>query len=162
MKPSVQDILAAAQKALQEKVAPVVEDPWAASALRSMDAILNHLQARVPVEGPVLYEDNEEITAILSTLDIDLASADPALAEDVRRFLGAAATLKETAYPSVDRLSDLNIQGREVIDKLLRLCIARQDQGSFGETHATIRAYLDRHIERETAFYFPTFVGRPV
>jgi len=162
MRPSVQEILAAAQKALQEKVAPVVEDQWAASALRSMDAILNHLQARVPIEGPVLYEDNEDIVALLSSLNVDLAAADATLAEDLQRFLGAAATLKETAYPAVDSLSALNIQGREVIDNLLRLCIARQDESTFGDTHANIRTYLDRHIERERAFYFPTFVGRPV
>lgn len=162
MKPSVQDIIDAAQKALREKVAPVVEDQWAASALRSLDAILSHLHARVPVEGPMLYEDNLDLVEILSGLTADLAQK-PGLDDAVKSFLAAAARLREIPYPSVDMLCDLNIQGRAVIDDLLILCIGnKKDEGAFGETHRKIRAYLDRHIERERSFYFPTFVGRPV
>jgi len=162
MKPSTQDIIAAVQQTLKEKVAPLVDDPWGASALRSVDAILQHLHARVPVEGPVLYEDNDDIVSLLSSLRIDLASDDASLDQEIQQFLKAAANLKETAYPNVDRLADLNIQGRELVDKLLRLCVAKQGQASYRETRVNIRAYLDRHIERETAFFFPTFVGRPV
>lgn len=161
MKPSIQDIIEAAQKALREKVVPVVEDQWAASALRSLDAIFSHLHARVPVEGPMLFEDNLELVDIISGLTIDL-SGKPGLDSAANAFLSAAARLREIAYPSVDMLCDLNIQGRTVIDDLLLLCIGKKDEGEYGRTHQKIRAYLDRHIERERSFYFPTFVGRPV
>jgi hypothetical protein len=59
-------------------------------------------------------------------------------------------------------LCELNVKGRELVDAILVLCIAQRDRGPYGQLHRDIRAYLDRHIEREHAFYFPTFVGRPV
>lgn len=165
MKPSMQQMIEAAQKALNEQVAPNVSDQWAASALRSVDVILSHLRARAPVEGPMLYADNQDLAALLDWVagaaDLSLAQA-PELGSAIVRFVADARALAASGYPPVDALSDLNIRGRELVDALLLLCHARADAGAAGTVHAALRAYLERHIAREHDFFFPTFVGRPV
>lgn len=165
MKPTVQDILAAAQKALNEVVAPDVKDEFAASALRSIDVILNHLRARVPVEGPMLYEDIGDLAQVMGSVLSALGDDAGALVEPVRAYIGEAAALLASGYPAVDTLADSNIKGRGLIDELL-LAARRaelQGQGKGGaDAHAAIRGYLERHQAREQSFYFPTFVGRPV
>jgi len=159
MKPSVEQMLEAAQLALREKVATVVTDQWAASALRSVDVILSHLQARVPVEGPMLFEDNRDLAAVLGEAAAALPGTEmaPALAA----FAAEEAELAQT-YPSVNALSDLNIRGRTVLDDLLIFCHARREDPAAAKIHDQLRAYLNRHLDRERPFFFPTFVGRPV
>jgi hypothetical protein len=167
MQPSVEQMLEAAQLALREKVAPVVTDQWAASALRSVDVILSHLQARAPVEGPMLFEDNRDLAEVLSgaAKNLPLAGAkitdgtsmDMALAG----FVTAAAALAQN-YPSVLALSELNIRGRTLLDELLLFCHARKNDPQTEAVHESLRGYLHRHLDRERPFFFPTFVGRPV
>ncbi|GLR65691.1 hypothetical protein GCM10010909_03690 [Acidocella aquatica] len=166
MKPSVEQMLEAMQLALREKVSPVVSDQWAASALRSVDVILNHLQARTPVEGPMLYEDNRDLAAVLEgagglSLAGEMASNGDVLA---KALAGFAADVAESAqgYPAVAVLSALNVRGRYLLDDLLRVCHARRGQPGVERVHTALRGYLDRHIERERPFFFPTYVGRPV
>lgn len=165
MKPSVQQMLEAAQKALNEQVAPHVSDQWAASALRSVDVILSHLRARTPVEGPMLYDDNHDLAELLGWVggaaDLSLVQV-PELGTDIARFVLDARALAASGYPAVDALCDLNIRGRDLVDALLLLCHSRADAGAAGTVHAALRAYLERHIAREHDFFFPTFVGRPV
>jgi len=159
MKPSVEQMLEAAQLALREKVATVVTDQWAASALRSVDVILSHLQARVPVEGPMLYEDNRDLAAVLNEAfaalpHTGMASAFQAFAADEEDF--------SRAYPSVTALSELNIRGRTLLDDLLVFCHARKDDPAIASVHGQLRGYLSRHLDRERPLFFPVFVGRPV
>ncbi len=166
MKPSVEQMLEAMQLALREKVSPVVSDQWAASALRSVDVILSHLQARTPVEGPMLYEDNHDLAAVLAEA-ADLNLAGEITSENVAltaALAGFAADVKAMAqgYPAVSALSALNVRGRFLLDDLLRVCHARKGQPGVEQVHAALRLYLDRHIDRERQFFFPTYVGRPV
>lgn len=153
MKPSVEQMLEAAQLALREHVAPLATDPWAASALRSVDVILSHLQARVPVEGPMLYEDNRDLADVLAKA-ADFA-LDAKLHERLSTFAAEQAAM--AAYPSVNALADLNIKGRGLLDELLIFCHAQKEE----TVHDALRGYLERHLERERPFYFPVFVGRP-
>jgi len=153
MKPSVEQMLEAAQLALREHVAPLATDQWAASALRSVDVILSHLQARVPVEGPMLYEDNRDLAGVLAkAVDLDLGAN---LREALDAFAAEQPAMNE--YPSVNALADLNIKGRGLLDELLIFCHARNEE----VVHDALRGYLERHLERERPFYFPVFVGRP-
>ena len=145
MKPSVEQMLEAMQLALREKVSPVVTDQWAASALRSVDVILNHLQARTPVEGPMLYEDNRDLAAVLDgagglSLAGEVSSEGAVLTEALAGFAADVVAMAQ-GYPAVAVLS-----GQEAAEQL----------------HVALRAYLDRHVEREQPFFFPTYVGRPV
>jgi hypothetical protein len=158
MRPSAEAMMQAAQKALRELVAPVVADQWAASALRSVDVILNHLQARTPVEGPMLYEDNGDLAAVLGkVLESGLFAA---VGGRLKDFRAEANELRQT-YPPVAALSELNTRGREILDEVLRLCHASKDHRA-AFLHQELRDYLTRHLEREQTLFFPTFVGRPV
>ena len=166
MKPSVEQMLEAMQLALREKVSPVVSDQWAASALRSVDVILNHLQARTPVEGPMLYADNRDLAAVLAgagglSLAGEMTSEGAALVDELAGFAAEAAALAQ-GYPAVCELAALNVRGRFLLDDLLRVCHARRGQPGVEELHTALRGYLDRHIDRERPFFFPTYVGRPV
>ena len=162
MKPSVQEMITSVQAALREKVAPQVDDPWAASTLRSVDVILEHLRARTPVEGPMLYQDNGDLLECFTAISEVEELNQPGIKQGLADFLGAAETLNNDDYPSVDQLNDLNLQGRKLVDDMLLLCMEQQDSGRLEHVHAVLRAYLDRHIERERDFYFPVFVGRPI
>jgi hypothetical protein len=152
MMPLSEAMLAAAQLALKEHVAPVVEDQWAASALRSVDVILQHLQARVPGEGPMLHADTRDLADVLANVSQALGAGDV-----IQAFGQEAQTLLD-GYASVGDLAALNCKGRQIVDDLLHVCRKRQAD----EAHAKLHAYLMRHVERESPYFFPTYVGRPV
>ena len=157
MMPTSRQMLAAMQLALHEHVAPKIDDQWAQSALRSIDVILNHLQARVPAEGPMLHEDSTELLALLSSVQQRLSYAEPALAD----FLAQAPDVL-AGYAPVETLQALNHRGREAVDALLHHCQARKDDAAHVAVHAELRAYLLKYADRESGFFFPTYVGRPV
>jgi hypothetical protein len=161
MKPSVQQLIKATQESLREKVVPVVEDQWAASTLRSVDLILSHLHARTQIEGPMLFEDNKELVALMTNLEVPLDGL-PEIATKATLFLDRASNVSSEEYPTVDTLAELNILGRGLVDDLLNLCISRPDIAPYAHLHKQLQHYLIRHVEREREFYFPTFVGRPV
>lgn len=167
MMPSVEQMLEAAQTALRDFVVPNVDDQWAASALRSVDVILSHLQARTPVEGPMLHADTGDLAILLASASAALELADArssdgtVIVDDLAAFArDAAATL--AGYAAVADLALLNMRGRQLVDDLLLFCHARRDDGAAKAVHDDLRAYLMRHLERESAFFFPTYVGRPV
>lgn len=161
MMPTTQQMLAAVQLALQEHVAPEVDDQWARSALRSVDVILNHLQARVPEEGPMLHEDSGELFALLSRARARLNLGDAALGSALGAFLAEAPSLLE-GYSRVEALQALNHRGREVVDGLLHHCHEHKGDAAADAIHAELRAWLLVHANRESGFFFPTYVGRPV
>ncbi|MCG2840939.1 hypothetical protein L6Q21_08090 [Sandaracinobacter sp. RS1-74] len=157
MMPTSQQMLAAMQLALKEHVTPLVDDQWAQSALRSVDVILNHLQVRVAEEGPMLHADTSELLELLRAAGTRAGYADAALHD----FLAEApATL--AGYARVDALQALNHRGREIVDRLLLHCDAQRADAGVAGLHADLRAYLLRHADRESGFFFPTYVGRPV
>ncbi len=157
MMPTTEQILAAVQLALREHVAPKVDDQWAQSALRSVDVILNHLQARTPVEGPMLHEDTSELVALLSAVREQLKLDDEAL---IGFLSDAPACL--AGYARVDALQALNHRGRACVDNLLRHCNVHKGEAAADAVHADLRAYLLRHADRENPLFFPTYVGRPL
>lgn len=158
MMPKAEDMLAAVQLALKEHVVPIAEGhQWAASALRSVDVILNHLQARVPVEGPILHADTTELLELLGKAKTALGDT----VEGQDAFLTEAPAVL-AGYATVGDLHALNHRGREVVDLLLRHCHARKGEEATQAAHADLRAYLVRHTDRESPFFFPTYVGRPV
>lgn len=157
MMPTAEQMLAAVQLALREHVVPQIEDQWAQSALRSVDVILNHLQARVPAEGPMLHQDTAELADLLTTAQAALPADDAALGA----FLDEAPDML-AGYARVDALQALNHRGREALDRMLVRCQARKGDATADGVHADLRAYLIRHADRESGFFFPTYVGRPV
>jgi len=157
MMPTSTQMLAAMQLAISEHVAPNVTDQWAQSALRSIDAILNHLQARVPVEGPMLHADTQELEDVLASASLALGHSDPS----VVAFLAEAPEIL-AGYAAVEALQALNHRGREALEGLLLHCRSHKGDPAADTVHAELRAYLLRHADRESAFFFPVYVGRPV
>lgn len=157
MMPTTQQMLAAVQLALKEHVTPKVEDEWAQSALRSVDVILHHLQARVPVEGPMLHEDTLELAGLLTSAEARLSIGDAELEAFVSEALGLPKS-----YPAIEELQALNHRGREVINTLLERCHAQKGDKVADAVHADLRDWLLKHADRESSFFFPTYVGRPV
>jgi hypothetical protein len=156
MMPLSEEMLAAAQLALNEHVAPMVDDQWAASALRSVDVILRHLQARVPGEGPMLHADTRDLAEVLDAVAEALDAG-----ESVREFRREAQDVLD-GYASVGDLAALNCKGRQIVDDLLHACRKRGDEGAAAGAHGILRAYLMRRVERESPYFFPVYVGRPV
>ncbi len=157
MMPTTQQMLAAMQLALQEHVVPKIDDQWAQSALRSVDVILNHLQARVPVEGSMLHEDTSELVVLLGAAAEWLDDRDAVL----NAFLTEAAAML-SGYARVDALQALNHRGREIVDTLLVRCHEHKGDTAHDAVLADLKAYVLRHADRESGFFFPTYVGRPV
>jgi hypothetical protein len=156
MMPTTEQMLAAMQLALNEHVAPHVNDQWAQSALRSVDVILNHLRARTPVEGPMLHGDTRELADLLTAEAARVGFADEGLAA----FLAEAPVLLD-GYARVDALQALNHRGRAALDRLLVHCHA-MGGAQADAVRGTLRAWLLGHADRESGFFFPTYVGRPV
>lgn len=167
MMPSAEDMLLAAQTALRDFVTPVVEDQWASSALRSVDVILSHLAARTAIEGPMLYEDNRDLVAVLAGTAAVAALADgPASSGGTIAAAIAVFEVRSDAllqgYPPVAELAAVNLMGRELVDDLLVACHALAGDAGAATLHDGLRAYLMRHVERESPLFFPIYVGRPV
>lgn len=156
MMPTTEQMLAAVQLALREHVVPQVTDQWAQSALRSVEVILNHLQARTPVEGPMLHADTQELLDLLGPAQARVGFDDDGL----RAFLAEAPAVL-AGYAPVDVLQALNHRGREALDRLLVHCHARNDAAADGYL-VELRSWLLAHADRESGFFFPTYVGRPV
>ena len=156
MMPTTEQMLAAVQLALREHVVPQVSDQWAQSALRSVEVILNHLQVRTAIEGPMLHGDTQELVDLLKPAAELAGFADAGLAS----FLDEAPAVL-AGYARVDALQALNHRGREALDRLLVHCHGRDDAGSRAYL-AELRAWLLRHADRESSLFFPVYVGRPV
>jgi hypothetical protein len=156
MMPTAEQMIVAAQQALKDFVVPVVEDQWAASALRSVDVILSHLAVRTSIEGPMLHEDNLELVALLGKAE-DLGLGN----QETAAFRAEAAELLQN-YASVFDLFALNHRGREAVDALLLVCRERRGEAAVDVYHDDLRAYLLRHADRESPLFFPVYVGRPV
>lgn len=157
MMPTTQQILASMQLALKEHVEPKLDDKWALSAMRSVDALLNHLQARVPSEGPMLHEDTTDLFAVLgkvaATTDVQVPTLSRFLADTPGVLAG---------YASVEALQAINHIGREAVGEVLELFHAVTDGDAVRQAQRDLGEYLRRHAERESPFFFPVFVGRPV
>jgi hypothetical protein len=107
MQPTAQQLVRSIVWSLDERVAPHVEDKWAASTLRSIHCLLEHLAVRVEAEGPLLHEDNADLAATSITLVGLLAGArgSVAAARDALVAVGARTWREPGAYPTLASLT---------------------------------------------------------
>ena len=69
MNPTSRELIEAIAEALRTDIAPLVEDqPWPASELRTIDALLAHLAMRVELEHEMLIADDADLDAVLTAL----------------------------------------------------------------------------------------------
>ena len=105
----------------------------------------------------MLHEDTSELAGILEraseSLSPDIGELDDFLAQAPEILAG---------YAPVEDLQALNHLGRQAVDALMRHCHEKKDADEAGAVHEELRGYLQRHSDRESAFFFPVFVGRPV
>jgi hypothetical protein len=69
MEPSTSELVERIATALRERIAPLVADqPWPASELRSIDALLALVAARIEHEAEVVAADNADLEPLLTRL----------------------------------------------------------------------------------------------
>ncbi len=164
MKPTTKQIIDGTSWVLDNRVAPEATEAWAASSLRSVRGLLQHLSVRVEREGPLLTEDNADMRALLSEAAARLADGGEAwrkLAPDAR-----AALVREwrdpAAYPTIASLDEENEALSSLLERLIHALHADGlDDPRRSETHEAVRAYLARQSERERPLYAPAFTGPP-
>lgn len=163
MRPSARQLIEGIDWSLQNRVAPVTEDKWAASTLRSVHCLLQHLAARVEGEGRLLHDDNSDLRTVLT---------------DVRGLLGEgpqwqgardAVTVQldhhwrePGDYPTGESLAAENEALRGVVDRLLldlHPVAVRNPDGPEAQALAEIDAYIRRRLEREQPFFVPAFLS---
>lgn len=87
MRPTVEEQLLGTCRILQSVVAPCVTEPYARTMLNGLIANLQMLAGALPAVPRFLADDNRDTTVLLAQLQ---AVAEPALAADIARALGAA------------------------------------------------------------------------
>jgi hypothetical protein len=161
MRPSARQLIEGIDWSLQNRVAPVTEDKWAASTLRSTHCLLQHLAVRVDQEGQLLHEDNADLRTVLGAVAARLTGAPWARERSAVEAALARAWREAGAYPTVASMSDENESMRGVVDDLVSVLHgAAPDQravadGALGD----VDAYLARRREREQPLFMPAFMA---
>lgn len=160
MRPSSSEILAGIAAALSGQVAPVVQDKWAASVLRSAVQLLGHLATRVEEEAGILREDNADARRTLAAIVPGIAG-EPDAAGPLRAAIEQAVAADDASTCDAAALAARNDAYQAAVEGLLRHreCHGRLDGG--GTIRDELHAYLARRLAREQHLYFPSFTGPP-
>jgi len=136
--PTSSELVTAIADALRNDIAPLLADqPWPASELRTIDALLAHLAVRIEHEDQVLRADNDELDALL----VELADAGvPIVLDAADTSLAAGNLARRTA---------------------LEAAIHAVHDGQHDQQVAAVRSYLRRAAMRERLLYQP-FSERPL
>ncbi|HWM71424.1 MAG TPA: hypothetical protein VNO35_32960 [Steroidobacteraceae bacterium] len=159
MRPTSRELIGAIVTALEQEVAPLVQDKWAASVLRSATQLLNHLSLRVEHEARVFIEDNQDVRHVLETIYRNLTvNADMA---SLRAALEGALQTPECPHHDVVALDARNEAYLIAVETLLKhRSLVRQATGGTS-VHEQLREYMRRRLKREHHLYFPVFTGPP-
>ena len=164
MRPSAREIIEGIAWTLDNRVAPHATEPWAASSLRSIRGLLQHLAERVEVEGPLLADDNADLRAVLAGALGRLGGNGAAwqtLAPGIRAAL-ERVWRDPAAYPTVASLSEENGALSALVERLIHALHADGlDDLARAATMAAVREYLARQAERERPLFLPAFTGPP-
>lgn len=163
MRPSARQLIEGIDWSLTQRVVPVTEDRWAASTLRSIHCLLQHLAARVEQEGQLLHDDNADLRSVLGEVRDLLAGVD-----GWQRTCAAVAAALERpwreagGYPTVDSLAAENDALRGLVDDMVRelhLPARRAPEGVEARVLAGLDAYLGRRLQREQPLFVPAFLS---
>lgn len=159
MRPTTRELISAIVTALEQEVAPLVQDKWAGSVLRSATQLLNHLSLRVEDEARVLIEDNKDVRRVLETIYRSLTVN--AQMASLRAAVEEALQATESPHHDVVALDARNEAYLVAVEKLLKhRNLVRQETGETS-VHEQLREYLRRRLKREHHLYFPVFTGPP-
>jgi hypothetical protein len=160
MRPSTHELLESIAVALERQVAPVVEDKWAASVLRSAVQLLGHLAVRTEGEARVLRDDNADARQLLEAIAPKLAVDRPDAAQ-LRVAVAQALQSEEVPLCDTADLASRNDSYQSAIELLIRNRDLVRELTRDSSTHEELRAYLKRRLAREHHMYFPSFTGPP-
>lgn len=160
MRPSTKELLDSIAEALDTRVAPTVTDPWAASSLRSIGTLLNHLSVRVENELTILAEGNADLREVLADacdrLEGRATPSLPSMRADMEALLLEMDSRGADGVATVALLEEASRALNEQIERLVR--VVHEDRDSLGdavheELLGLIRRYFDRQREREAPLY---------
>ena len=157
MRPTSRELLESIRWALDEKVAPAVQDRWAASTLRSVRTLLDHLVVRVECEHELAAATHDDLRTVLTEARalLDDAASEPW--SSLRAELDTA--LSDDAAP----LETQSAQLLDLCDRLLRALRSHPagiPAGTGEHVHSLLTAFLARQIERERPLFMPAFMGK--
>lgn len=160
MRPSTKELLDSIAEALDTRVAPTVTDPWAASSLRSIGTLLNHLSVRVESELTILAEGNADLREVLADacdrLEGRATPSRPSMRADIEALLLELDSRGTEGVATVALLEEASKALNEQIERLVR--VVHEDRDSLGdvvheELLGAIRRHLARQREREAPLY---------
>jgi hypothetical protein len=132
MEPSTAELVERIATALRERIAPLVADqPWPASELRSIDALLALVASRVEHEADVVAADNADLDVLLARL------AEAGVDTGGQPIAGAGIP------------QERNLAMRSALER----AIHEIHDGAHGAEVAAVRAYLVAAAEREQLIY---------
>ena len=149
MVPSSEELLASVRHGLTTQVAPHVTDRLALSVLKSVDAILQHLEVRIGLEPSLLAADNAELRRLLGIPDPDPV-ADSVTDVSAVRELGHLRAENRALRSTLDA----------ELDRVQRAAASPALRAEHEERLAEIDEYLKHRLEREAPLIFPAFAGR--
>lgn len=171
MRPNATQIIAGIKWSFEAYVVPDLTSRLGLSAGRSIMNLLNHLEARVGMEGQLLAEDNRDMRSVFQQLSglLDPAARDSA-GPEVR---AAIAEMNEKAgkqyrtadaYPTLDSLTEENEDLKRTLVQAIR-AVEEHKEGLPADVYAqadqAIRAQLRRQLDRENQWIFPLVGKRP-
>ena len=160
MRPSTKELLDSIAEALDTRVAPTVTNPWAASSLRSIGTLLNHLSVRVESELTILAEGNADLREVLADVCDRLGGratpSRPSMRADLEALLMEMDAGSSEAVATVALLEEASSALNEQLHRLVQ--VVHDDRDALGgELHgellASIRGYFARQREREAPLY---------
>jgi hypothetical protein len=144
MRPSARQLIEGIAESLRTRVAPLVaDDAWAASELRSIDALLAHLAVRVELEAACLHADNADVRDVLERLVADV--------DGLRGIVGPVLDEPDAGtMPTTEALHARNLAYRTALERVIHVLHV----GDAPQLEM-VRAYLVRATERERDIYEP-------
>jgi hypothetical protein len=165
MRPTIKEIADGMSWVLDERIAPITEDKWASSYLRSIRGLLKHISARSELGADILWDDIVDQRGLLDQVT-NLNSSN-----DVWQNLLKASRdaldhpwFDADRYRSVPDMEAENLRYRELIEELV-VVIHEQPTGLMdaerSALHQLVTRYLRRQLARERPLYEEAFSGRP-
>lgn len=171
MRPSATEIIAGIKWSFETYIVPGLNEKLAQSTARSILCLLEHLQARVATEGPLLMEDNREMRELFQQLSQLLESA---LRDGVTPDLeSAVAEMKEEAarefrpsgtYPTVESLTEENEGLKRTLVRAIRAIkghAADLPEDAYAQADEAICTQLRRQLDRENTWISVLAEKRP-
>lgn len=164
MRPTSRELLESIRWALDERVAPAVADPWAASTLRSVRTLLDHLMVRVECEHELAAAARDDLQGTLREVRALLDGSCSGVWSVLRAELDAALDADRAAPDPPEAVREGEEPDLEdLCDRLLR-ALRREPEGIpervGDELHARLKAFVARQLERERPLFLPAFTGK--